>query len=119
MNVPHIVFNIPQLCHTLFYATPQFLEHILTFGLKISDEKEFAHRLSVFASNTDLIESHNAKNLTWSMGHNQFSHLTSVEFKENYLSRPTPRKEGSRVVNAFDGVVAPSSVDWSTSGAVR
>jgi cathepsin L len=35
-----------------------------------------------------------------------------------YLSEPAPRTEGSRYVNAFEGVTADDSVDWATTDYV-
>ena len=35
-----------------------------------------------------------------------------------YLMTPAPRKEGTRMVAAFEGVETPDSVDWATTDAV-
>jgi C1A family cysteine protease len=87
------------------------------YGLQLSGE-EFSTRLSIFAANTDLINEHNAKGLSWTLSHNKYTHLTFDEFKAMYLSEPAPRAEGSRYVNAFEGVKAADSVDWSTTDYV-
>jgi len=94
-----------------------FAVHMETHGLKLSGT-EYSTRLSVFAANSDVIEAHNAGESTYTLGHNEYSHLTFEEFKTMYLSEPAPRTEGSRYVNAFEGVTAPDSVDWVGSGYV-
>jgi cathepsin L len=86
-------------------------------GMKLSGT-EYSKRLAIFAANSDVIDAHNAGDSTYTLGHNQYSHLTFEEFSDMFLSEPAPRKEGSRYVNAFEGVAAPDSVDWVGSGYV-
>jgi C1A family cysteine protease len=88
-----------------------------TYGLKLSGT-EYSTRLSVFAANSEIIEKHNSGDSSYKLGHNQFSHLSFEEFSEMYLSEPMPRKESSRYINAFEGVKAADSVDWSTTDSV-
>ena len=95
----------------------EFFDHVQKHGLNLKGA-EFSQRLAVFAANTDLIETHNASGASFTLGHNKFSHLTFEEFEAQFLSKPAPRKEGSRLVRAFEGVTVPTSVDWSTSAAV-
>jgi C1A family cysteine protease len=95
----------------------EFFDHVQKHGLKIKGA-EFSQRLAVFAANSDLIETHNKSGASFTLGHNKFSHLTFEEFEAQYLRQPAPRKEGSRMVNAFEGVSVPASVDWSTTAAV-
>jgi len=87
------------------------------YDLKFSGS-EFSKRLSIYAANTDIIEEHNSKPSTFELGVNQFTHLTFDEFEAQHLAEPMPRKEGSRYVNAFEGVKASSSVDWATTDMV-
>jgi len=96
----------------------QFVNHINKFDLKIETGADFSERLSVFAANSDLIEIHNSGNSTYTLGHNEFSHLSFAEFEAKYLSTPAPRTEGTRMVNAFEGVKAADSVDWTTTDSV-
>ncbi|GMI38904.1 hypothetical protein TeGR_g8750 [Tetraparma gracilis] len=95
----------------------EFVDHLATHGIKLSGT-EFSTRLSIFAANSDAIEAHNAKDSSYKLGHNQFSHLAFDEFKSMYLSEPAPRAEGSRYINAFEGVKAADSVDWATTDYV-
>eukprot|EP00518_Triparma_eleuthera_P022341 CAMPEP_0197552480 /NCGR_PEP_ID=MMETSP1320-20131121/5942_1 /TAXON_ID=91990 /ORGANISM="Bolidomonas sp., Strain RCC2347" /LENGTH=329 /DNA_ID=CAMNT_0043113061 /DNA_START=21 /DNA_END=1010 /DNA_ORIENTATION=- len=107
-----------KLMHAREKYESAFVDHVNEHGLKFESGAEFSKRLSIFAANSDLIEMHNAGDSTYTLGHNQFSHLSFEEFQELYLSEPVPRKEGSRYVNAFEGVEADDSVDWVGTGYV-
>ena len=76
------------------------------------DEAEYQERLQIFSDADDTINLHNAKNSTFTMGHNEYSHLTweevrSLSFSQCYsvLTRPfflflnystVPRAQGHR-----------------------
>lgn len=105
------------------YYEELFYEHIQQFKLQIKDGAEFIKRVAIFASNVDMIEKHNADpSQTFKMGMNQFTHLTFDEFKEavnlNGIKRPNLRKS-TGVHNAPSDLSSlPSSIDWTTKGAV-
>jgi len=51
------------------------------------DGAEFVKRLSVFSDNHDFIVKHNEQgNATYTLGHNQFSHMTFEEFEKQFLN---------------------------------
>jgi hypothetical protein len=88
------------------------------FG-KQYESNEYDAKKSTFMSNLKMINRHNAMykagNTTWTMGLNQFSDLTSEEFKNTHLStykRTFPRNETRLPLTPLD------SVDWRTKGAV-
>eukprot|EP00037_Helgoeca_nana_P023658 m.246339 g.246339 ORF g.246339 m.246339 type:complete len:336 (+) comp26424_c1_seq1:45-1052(+) len=73
----------------------------------------------VFAANQEMMAAHNARFEqgleTFTMGLNQFSHLTSTQFKawmHNPMNRTRPRNEVTLPTNV------PTSVDWREKGAV-
>lgn len=80
---------------------------------------ERAARLQAFADNDDIIESTNSRNLTYKLGHNQFSALTNEEFAAMYTST-MPEKPASLSVHQAptDLSTLASSIDWTTQGAV-
>jgi C1A family cysteine protease len=78
---------------------------------------EYVERLSMFRSNDKMIKEHNAGDSTYTMGHNQFSHLSNDEWKAmmGFTGVPTaPFRE----INDFAGVTAANDIDWTTKGAV-
>jgi len=100
-----------------------------TFKIRFRDE---AHKMQVYAkwvANDKFIETTNAQNLTYVLGHNQFSGMDSIDFKE-YLGysnvKNTENLRGSSVDESmviqiepevtFGNV--PSSIDWVDLGAV-
>lgn len=99
-----------------------FFEHMQTYGLKIKDGADFSSKLSVFADNLDAINAHNALNLSYKMGLNEFSHMTLAEFHDHlHLGGTRPgnlRRQGSKpypVPTAEQVSAAPASLDWSTT----
>ena len=91
--------------------------------MKIGDGKEFAARLQIFADKVDEIEAHNAKGESYTLGLNQFSHLTLSEFHDFlHLGGTRPptlrRNPGALHAAPADLSAVPASVDWNAAGAV-
>lgn len=86
---------------------------------RFTSEVEYLKRLAIFAENMERIETHNAKNTTWSMGMNEYGHLSSDEFKEMYTGVQVPETPSS-IPRRQHVVVgdSPNDVDWTTKGAV-
>jgi len=77
--------------------------------------------LKAFESNTQIIREHNAKNLSYTLGHNAFSDLTWEQFKalhmsELFLNRNP--KNARRVHITQPGYKLADSKDWVADGAV-
>ena len=94
-----------------------FVKYVKKYDVKLEGATEYKERLAVYARNSDLISTHNAGNYTWTLGENQFTHLTFEEFSSMYLSSKMPERE-TRMVDTFANVKAADSVDWSTTDAV-
>jgi len=69
-----------------------------------------------------IVEAHNAKNASWTMGINQFADLTGEEFASEYMGRVLQKKSGALPKKAQliapQGDNADPSFDWRTKGAV-
>lgn len=89
--------------------------------LNLKSGERFVKMLQNFANNDDLIETHNKGNHTYTLGHNQFSHMTVEEWREYVklgLKKDTEMK-GEFVHAAPANMMAiPSSIDWVEKGAV-
>ena len=85
-------------------------------------EHEFLHLLMNWKNNDRIIDETNSKNLTYTLGHNAFSGMSSEEFAEHMhfgLNRELIAGSASSLRGGFDSVVSvPASVDWRTEGAV-
>jgi cathepsin L len=106
--------------HDRSYYEAKFINWMNEHKVNFKDGEEFAHRLSIFASNDDYITEENAKNLPYTLGHNEYSMYTFDEFAElKGLNRPFPAPRlGDFVHNNEDTVNVPTSVDWVSAGAV-
>jgi len=98
---------------TLFEAWR--LQHAVDFA----SADEYVAKMDVFAANHAAIDAHNREGHQWTQAHNEFSATSPAEFKAKYLGTKPPARTGVRAV--FDvpsNVVLPTSVDWTTKGAV-
>jgi len=102
-------------------------DHAMAFAKFVSDYQkhyasptEFEMRYDVFRANFDMIKAHNMAGHSWTMAVNEFTDLTHSEFVANYLGY----KSSATSVRLSEGVdlsglfTTPSSVDWTTKGAV-
>jgi len=94
----------------------EFSKFVKTFG-KAYMTHEFFDRYEIFKSNLDLIERHNAQaGVTSTMGVNQFTDMTSAEFKAK-MNGFKPSRSG-KVMPIESISAAPASLDWREKGAV-
>nr|XP_033776732.1 pro-cathepsin H [Geotrypetes seraphini] len=78
--------------------------------------QEYYHRLPIFVENKRKIFRHNAGNSSFQMGLNQFSDLSFMEFKKQYLWHE-PQNCSATKGNFFAALGAsPDFVDWRKKG---
>lgn len=88
------------------------------FAIKFRNEHHFADMLVTWENNNEYIEQINSKNLSYSLGHNQFSGMNREEYTF-YLGLSTDITVGPRVYGMdFDVSILPSSVNWTKNGGV-
>jgi len=91
------------------------------YNLEFANGVEYVQRLDIFINNHMMIESHNALSLDWTMSHNEYSHMSWEEFREQKLGWGSVPKN-SEAESVFDDSqhvgALPESVDWRTKGAV-
>ena len=106
---------------TLFastFAFPSFDQWAEHHG-KVYEPTERDYRETVYNRNVVKILTHNAGNSSWSMAINKFADLTAEEFKGQFVGGMAPRKKSLRgVMGPFNTTANPTSVDWTTKGAV-
>ena len=103
----------------------RFSEWVEIHGLKFINHAHEYGTFSAWVENDKHIETVNARNLTYTLGHNQFSGMTISEFKD-FLGFDTTQKmsdsshlRGVAPCRARSGGCSqPASVDWVKSGAV-
>jgi len=101
----------------------EFNTFLEKFNKAYSTVGETVHRFGIFRENLRNIIRHNlSENRTFTMGINQFSDLTPIEFKELYISgmkasAPLGGTYGCRDFSS-SASSAPVSMDWRAKGAV-
>lgn len=78
---------------------------------------ELVHRRGVWLDNHKFIVDWNARNLSYTLGHNQFSDLSSEEFS-SLLGFRGRGFTGTLIEGSVDSVGSASSVDWVSLGGV-
>ena len=104
----------------LFNLQEVFFEHMQKYDLDFKDGKEFIKRLEVFSDSVRIIEEHNAnEKKTFTMGLNQFSHLTHEEWKKQMgFNLKPPSLRSNAKVHGEPSSAPPTEIDWTTKGAV-
>jgi len=77
--------------------------------------------MMAFAANDEIINTHNAKGLSYTLGHNAFSDLTWDEFRSTHMSELFTNKapkNANRVHLTGIGAPVADAMDWTTKGAV-
>ena len=80
-------------------AELEFGNYITSYNKNYASEEEYNFRLSIFAEQLRIINDHNAKGLSWTLGVNQFSDWTREEYKALLGYKPhTKNPEASTAV---------------------
>eukprot|EP00310_Coccolithus_braarudii_P012616 CAMPEP_0183333498 /NCGR_PEP_ID=MMETSP0164_2-20130417/2381_1 /TAXON_ID=221442 /ORGANISM="Coccolithus pelagicus ssp braarudi, Strain PLY182g" /LENGTH=336 /DNA_ID=CAMNT_0025502437 /DNA_START=63 /DNA_END=1073 /DNA_ORIENTATION=+ len=89
------------------------------------DGVEEAVAFANFKATEARIVEHNAKGLSWTMAHNQFSHMTPDEFKDKVVGHKSMKRTGPfnfaedlKNVAAMNFSAGATSLDWVALGAV-
>jgi len=111
------MLGLTALTYALAIVTqPSFPTWMVTNGKNYSSFEEYSLRERVYHNNLRKIATHNSEGHSWTMGANKFADLTPREFKQLTGSCVFPHRR--RHNNLRFDVDSPSSVDWTTKGAV-
>lgn len=106
--------------HDREYYEAKFLDWMQTHSIRADNGDHFVRMLQNYADNDDYIAQHNALNLSYTLGHNQFSHMSYEEWRSAMhfgLDRPINPASSVHAAPA-DTSSLPASVDWVSAGAV-
>jgi C1A family cysteine protease len=117
-------FNIFYLLALPFVRSSvitRFEEWINNFKIAIESDEQYSSTLEKWVNNNKFIDDVNARNLTYKLGHNQFSGMDSSDFSKYlgisgilYKDTENIRNTNSDWVN----ITVPLSVNWISKGAV-
>lgn len=117
------MFRAPPKVSELSQIEPalrtKFLSWMKEHNIRFNTPREFNYRLGVFAQTEAKILKTNAANLSYQLGHNQFSHLTLEEFTAKYTGLKVPTNYKRNIVAEEPMLNQAASVDWRTKGAVN
>jgi len=115
-----VAMPIAQNLHDRAYYEEKFFNWLSEHKIQATSGEHFAKMIQNFANNDDIIANHNAQNLSYTLGHNQFSHLSLDEWREYVklgLGRPDAVADSVHEAPADVSTLA-TSIDWTTKGAV-
>jgi len=105
--------------------TIAFNEFVTEYGRVYESPEEEQRRFKTFEANYKLIESHNAIDHSYKLAVNDFADQDVTEFQSTRLGLAPPREKSSMWGNLpslgldlYSGADLPTSVDWTTKGAV-
>jgi C1A family cysteine protease len=88
------------------------------FRVEFRTIPEYLHRFRIFEQNHVRMWVHNTfDNRTFTVGHNQFSHLTTEEFLEGFGVAPPLHTDYHRIAPVQSHVM-PDTIDWVAKGGV-
>ncbi|MEH8592174.1 C1 family peptidase, partial [Klebsiella pneumoniae] len=106
-----------QALHQFELEHEEFELFIKQHGKNYQDEVEYESRFRIFRDNLAYIRVFNSMGDTMVLGVNEFADMDFIEFRSKYLTHRFPARESVNV-ETFEGLTAPTSVDWRTKGAV-
>jgi len=110
-----------KFLHPMTYYQEKFAEWMALYDVKFESAEEQEQALLNFSEADDFIETHNSGSHSYSLGHNQFSHLSWDQFRDHkgigvpMLERKSPLRRLPKNLRAFQ---VPESKDWRDEGAV-
>jgi C1A family cysteine protease len=96
----------------------KFASWILRFEKHYESEGDRALAFQNFVQNDEMYASHNAKKLSWTLGHNEFSDLTWEQFSRSRLGLSGVFEKTNVDYSLLNATNLATSVDWVEKGAV-
>jgi len=107
--------------HDRSYYESKFFNWMAEHNIKATSGEHFVQMIQNFANNDDIIEQHNAQKSTFTLGHNQFSHMNSEEWKAYVKGTGKPTKQTAKFTHnaPVQAKAKGASKDWVAEGAVN
>jgi len=115
-----VIFFFSFFCLVQSSLLERFENWVNKFAIKFKDEHHYDNTFLTWATNNKYIEEVNTRNLSYILGHNQFSGMDQDEFRA-YLGLSGNLNVADRARQyevLIDSAELPSSVDWTKEGAV-
>jgi len=113
-----LAMPIMENLHDRAYYEEKFFNWLSEHKIEATSGEHFVKMIQNFANNDDLITQTNNQNLSYTLGHNKFSHLSVEEYREYVkLGLNKPENVAADSEHVITGETA-SSVNWVDAGAV-
>jgi C1A family cysteine protease len=96
----------------------EFSDWVNRYIIVAKSEEHLEHMFHNWIENHRFIEEINAKNLSYTLGHNQFSGMNRQEYREYLAGSPILFQDKPVAVYNNELSAVPESVDWTKMGAV-
>lgn len=96
----------------------KFSHWVQDFKIIAESEAHFGRMFHTWVDNNAFIQEINDRNLSYSLGHNQFSGMNSEEFREYLARSPILLTDHKQTLNLRQETSFPESVNWVKTGAV-
>jgi hypothetical protein len=96
----------------------EFSDWVNRYIIVAKSEEHLEHMFHNWIENHRFIEEINAKNLSYTLGHNQFSGMNRQEYREYLVGSPILFQDKPVAVYNKELSAVPESVDWTKLGAV-
>jgi C1A family cysteine protease len=96
----------------------EFNNWVNQFKIIVESERHLEKMFHNWIENHRFIDEINAKNLTYTLGHNQFSAMNREDFRDYLTSSPILFQDKLATVYNKELTALPESVDWTKLGAV-
>lgn len=121
MTIIRLIFITTAFLSSVIAREPilaRFKSWANDFNVDIQDETKLINIFENWIDNDRFIDEHNSKNLSYVLGHNQFSGMDKLEFSKYLINI----KNDAFAIESFDfelsELTLPSSVNWIDDGAV-
>jgi hypothetical protein len=114
------IFFLMLLAAATAHLSPvDFTEWMATFDIQPTNNGELVSLFSNWVWNSEYIQEVNNKNLSYRLGHNRFSGMSPLEFRDRMGFRPLffQQEEERAYIDVNSSL--PSAVDWRTKNAVN
>jgi hypothetical protein len=96
----------------------RFENWVNEFKIAIETDEQYSSILEKWVSNNKFIEETNAKNLTFSLGHNQFSGMDSSDFLKHLGISGILYTDNANIKSIALNSTLPETMNWIEKGAV-
>ena len=102
---------------TVHSLESKFADWVREFKIDFRNNEHYLSVLKKWSNNDAFIENVNSRNLSYHLGHNQFSGMDQVEYQQYLFHYPVAKKT-SVILSKMVIDAVPDSVNWITKGGV-